>query len=69
MYRTLFICLDNLGDFKSLKYYFEAWKAAHPDDENVERQLEIVVRRRGKNLDQLAASKPDLQTSSRQKPG
>jgi tetratricopeptide (TPR) repeat protein len=69
MYKTLFICLDNLGDFRSLKHYFDAWKIAHPDDENIERQLANVERRRGKKLDQLAASKPELQTSSRQKPG
>ena len=68
MYRTLVICLDCLSDFRMLKQSFLDWEREHPEDKNIERQREFILRKRGKAVEELAALPPDVQTTSRPKP-
>jgi hypothetical protein len=68
MYKSLIICLDSLGDYKDLKFYFNLWKTSHPLDLNVARQHDLIVKKHGKTLDQLAAMKRDIAKSYRPKP-
>jgi tetratricopeptide (TPR) repeat protein len=47
MYKTLIICLDLLGDLKTLNQFFKQWKTEHPDDPNVAKQADFIGRKRG----------------------
>ena len=54
MYRTLIICLDLLGDLKTLQQFFNQWRAEHPDDPNVAKQADFIGRKRGAAFAALA---------------
>jgi hypothetical protein len=53
-----------MGDFKSLKSYLHEWGKEHPEDSEVLAQKAFIENKYGKTIEQLAAEKPERETSS-----
>jgi hypothetical protein len=68
MYLTLIICLDLLGDYKSVRAYLQTWQQEHPDDVRVAYQRDFIEKKRGVTIEELAALRPQVQTTSRARP-
>jgi hypothetical protein len=47
MLATIVICLDMLGEFRERDRWLKQWETEHPDDPQVARQKEFLVRKRG----------------------
>jgi len=68
MYNILIVCLDLLGDYKSLYAHFQTWSKEYPEDSKVKYQLEFIEKKHGMSLEDLSWQVPRIETSSHQRP-
>lgn len=47
MYNTIVVCLDMLDRFGERNNWLERWEKEHPDDPQVARQKDLIIRKRG----------------------